>query len=263
MTDIVALDIETTGLDPYQDTIIEIGAVRFNERRVEDEFHTLINPRMGIPRFITQLTGISNAMVQSAPYIEDVLAEFENFVGDAPVLGHNVRFDISFFTPYHLLEFNEWIDTYSMAAILLPGARRYNLSALRQLLKVPNPATHRALDDAKATVGVYQKLFQKALDMPIDSLAEIVRLGQEIDWGGHYIFRKLLREKGKQPVEARQAGELHDAGPLFQAPKLLKTPLDSGLVDGNRWMKRKLLPTWNTAANSAKYSRNLSTAPSR
>ena len=67
MTSFVALDIETTGLDANRDAIIEIGAVKFNERRVENEWSTLVNPGRHIPDFITGLTGIDDAMVRQAP----------------------------------------------------------------------------------------------------------------------------------------------------------------------------------------------------
>ena len=73
MTTYVAFDIETTGLDPNRDAIIEIGAVRFNERRIEDEWSTLVNPGRQIPEFITNLTGIDNAMVRGAPSFLDIV----------------------------------------------------------------------------------------------------------------------------------------------------------------------------------------------
>src|SRR5512143_2424708 len=96
MTSIIAVDLETTGLDPERDAIIEIGAVRFNGKRVEDEFSTLVNPGRHIPEFISALTGIDDAMVRQAPRLRDVTGELEAFVGDSPVLGHNVRFDAGF-----------------------------------------------------------------------------------------------------------------------------------------------------------------------
>ena len=79
MSSIVALDIETTGLDPRGDAIIEIGAVRFSGARVEDEWTTLINPGRPIPGFITQLTGISNEMVRNAPPVKAVIQELADF----------------------------------------------------------------------------------------------------------------------------------------------------------------------------------------
>ena len=96
MPSIVAIDIETTGLDPQSDAIIEIGAVRFNGHRIEAEWTTLVNPGRPIPPFITQLTGITNEMVRNAPPIKAVIQDLADFVGDAPVIGHNVRFDLCF-----------------------------------------------------------------------------------------------------------------------------------------------------------------------
>ena len=116
---IVALDIETTGLSSENDAITEIGAVRFSGRRVESEWSTLINPGRRIPAEIIQLTGITDAMVQNAPMIRDVLEDLDHFVGDAPILGHNVRFDLSFLSKQGLFRHNEPLDTYDMAAILL------------------------------------------------------------------------------------------------------------------------------------------------
>ena len=149
MPSIVALDLETTGLDSKTDAIIEIGAIRFNDRRVEEEFQTLIRPPRGIPEFITNLTGISNQMVQNSPTIEEIIPELEDFVADLPILGHNVKFDVGFLREQGLFRYNETLDTYDMASVLLPGAGRYNLGALGQYLGIPFPAEHRALEDAR------------------------------------------------------------------------------------------------------------------
>ena len=96
MESIVAIDIETTGLNEGRDAIIEIGAVKFKGHRVEGEWSSLINPKKHIPEFITGLTGISDAEVRNAPQILDIVHQLEAFVGDAPVVGHNVRFDLGF-----------------------------------------------------------------------------------------------------------------------------------------------------------------------
>jgi DNA polymerase-3 subunit epsilon/ATP-dependent DNA helicase DinG len=182
MTSIVSLDIETTGLDPVKDTIIEIGAVRFNGNRVEAEYSQLINPGRPIPPMITQLTGISDEMVRREPPIKAIIQDFESFVGDCPVLGHNIRFDLGFLRRQtHAFEYNDIIDTYELAAVFLPTASRYNLGALQQLLSIPFPATHRALDDSRATRGVYEKLIRKAAELPIDLLAELVRQSDRTD----------------------------------------------------------------------------------
>jgi ATP-dependent DNA helicase DinG len=210
MTSIVALDLETTGLDPQKDAILEIGARRFDGSRVENEFSTLINPGRHIPEFISGLTGISDEMVRQAPNIRDVLDELVAFIGDSPILGHNIQFDLSFFKKYKLFELNERIDTYEMAAVLMPAASRYNLGSLVQQLAVPLPATHRALDDARATHGVFQRLFSQARELPLDLLAEIVRDSEPIEWAGSWAFQQALKARSQEGVKARRVPKQSD-----------------------------------------------------
>lgn len=216
MPSIVALDLETTGLDPNTDAIIEIGAVRFNENRIEDEFSTLINPNRPIPSFISQLTGINNNMVQNAPPIQAVIQELADFAGDAPILGQNIPFDLSFLRRQGILRQNETIDTYEIAAVLLPTAGRYNLSALGKTMGIVLPGNaHRALYDAKLTHAVFLALYDKAFEeLPLDLVAEIVRLSEPFDWGASWFFQRILSAKAKGPVSARRAFNT-TSGPLF------------------------------------------------
>ena len=233
---IVALDIETTGLNPDSDGITEIGAVRFKGNRVEDEWHSLINPGQRIPSHITRLTGITDAMVRNAPNIHEVLDDLADFVGDAPVLGHNVRFDLSFLNKYGILRENEPLDTYEMAAVLMPNAGRYSLGALGQALGIPLPATHRALDDARVTQKVFTRLYDAALNLPIEILAEIVRLGNDVEnWLGYGIFFEAQRARSREVVPVRKSragffepllknGQIKEFPPL--TPVEHPTPLD-------------------------------------
>jgi ATP-dependent DNA helicase DinG len=215
MDSFVALDIETTGLDPEKDSIIEIGAVRFSDKRVEGEWSNLINPGKPIPPFITQLTGITDQMVLQSPPIREVLQELADFIGDAVIIGHNIGFDLSFFKRFRLFQNNEVIDTYELASVLLPTADRYNLGALAQSLGVLLPATHRALDDAQATRGVYLRLYEEIFHLPLNIIAEIVRLSEAIEWWGYRTFRQVLRERTKEIVSPDQVRHAY-RGPLFE-----------------------------------------------
>ena len=217
MPSIVSIDIETTGLDSQTDSIIEIGAVRFNDRRIEKEWSTLINPGRPIPPLIIQLTGINNEMVRNAPPINAVIRELSDFVGDFPILGHNVKFDLSFLQRHRLFEFNDVLDTYELASVLLPTASRYNLGALGQIMGILLPATHRALDDARVTHALYLQLYEKAMALPIDLVAEFVRLSEPFDWGASWVFSQVLRSRARQPISARQVHEL-EHGLLFTPP---------------------------------------------
>jgi DNA polymerase-3 subunit epsilon/ATP-dependent DNA helicase DinG len=217
MPSIIALDLETTGLDPQSDAIIEIGARRFDGNRIENEYTTLINPGRHIPEFITGLTGISDEMVRQAPRIRDVLAELEAFIGDSPILGHNIQFDLSFFKKYNLFELNERIDTYELAAVLLPAASRYNLGALGKTLAVPSQSAHRALDDARTTHGVFQRLYAMARELPLELLAEIVRHSEPLEWDGGWAFQQALRARSHESTQVKKARGITADGPLFQA----------------------------------------------
>ncbi|MBG7609884.1 MAG: DEAD/DEAH box helicase [Anaerolineae bacterium] len=214
---IVSLDIETTGLNAKSDKITEIGAVRFKGNRIEAEWHSLINPGVRIPPYISKLTSITDAMVRNAPTIHEILDDLSDFVGDAPILGHNVKFDLSFLHRYHILLNNEALDTYDIAAVLIPNAGRYRLGALGQALGVLLPATHRALDDARVTQAVYQRLFEQALDMPLVVLNEIVRLGNRVEkWYGIGFFYHVLRTRSTEsPSDDDIRQQLY--GPLYNS----------------------------------------------
>ena len=219
MTIIVSLDIETTGLDENREAIIEIAAVKFNGRRVEGEFSTLINPGKAIPDFITGLTGIDNAMVRQAPRLRDIAHELTAFVGDAPILGHNVKFDIGFLRRAGLFEFQQTLDTYELASVLMPTASRYNLGSLGQQLNIPLPATHRALDDARVTQAAYVRLFEMACELPVETLTEIVQLGDFVDWDAGWVFQQALQIRSKQGTQAKRVKTASFSGPMFDSAK--------------------------------------------
>ena len=226
MPSIVALDIETTGLDPAKDAIIEIGAVRFNGHRVEAEWSTLINPHRPISPFITQLTGISNEMVRNAPTLSSVLQDLVDFVGECPVLGHNVRFDLSFLQRSNILRYNDVLDTYELAAVLLPTASRYNLGALGQAMGILLPATHRALDDARVTHRLFLQLYDRALALPVDLIAEFLRLSEGFEWGASWIFSQILRARSRQPIAPRRVPAFA-RGPILE--RLPEEPVSAEL----------------------------------
>lgn len=210
MPEIVALDIETTGLDPKNDSIIEIGAVKFNGNRLIAEFSKLINPRKPINNFITNLTGISNAMVMNAPFIGDVLPEIQEFIGDAIILGQNIDFDLSFFHKFGAFRDNDTIDTYEIASVVMPSAPRYGLGSLSRQLGVVLTNAHRALDDARATMQVYQKLITKIEELPVELIAEILRLSKDLRWQADLPFRWVLKSMGAQGIQPRKLNTNED-----------------------------------------------------
>lgn len=202
---IIALDIETTGLDQQKDKIIEVGAVKFCGNKIESEYQSLINPGVPIPKNISRLTGITDHMVRNAPPINEIIHELSNFIGDYPILGHNIRFDINFLKRYIDFPYNEIIDTYEIASVLLPTANRYNLKSLALELGVPVSTSHRAFDDAKATMSIYNILFDEAIHLPIALIAEITRLADNVsEWDGYPFFYYVMNIRSKEVVENRK-----------------------------------------------------------
>jgi ATP-dependent DNA helicase DinG len=220
VTTIVAIDIETTGLDPKKDAIIEIGAVRFTGNQIEAEWSTLVNPGRPIPPFITQLTGIHDEDVMRQPFLQEVYPDLLEFVGEVPVLGHNVRFDLGFLKQRGGLLRNPAIDTYELAAVLLPTYERYNLGALSEALGIVLPEAHRALDDARATREIYLQLCKMAEQLPVALLAEIVQMAEPLEWMGLHPFREALRQLSRKPLPARRVADSGgELGPLFRQGK--------------------------------------------
>lgn len=226
MNSIVALDIETTGLSDERDAIIEIGAVKFKGHRVEDEWTSVINPGRHIPEFITGLTGISDAETRNAPKLRDIIHEVEAFVGDAPVVGHNIRFDLGFIQKQAgILHYNEVIDTYELAAVLMPTASRYNLGSLGKQLGILLPATHRALDDAKVTMAAFNKLFELARELPLDLVSEFVQQSEPLEWDARWVFQQVLGSHAKEGIKAKKTTKKKGSDGRFDDSKF--PPLDN------------------------------------
>ena len=218
MQSIVAIDIETTGLSEERDAIIEIGAVKFKGHRVEAEWSTLVNPNRHIPEFVSGLTGINDMEVRNAPRFQEVAEKLEAFVGNTPVVGHNVRFDLGFLQRAGLFHYNEVVDTYELAAVLMPTASRYNLGALGKQLGILLPATHRALDDAKVTMAAFNRLFEIARELPIEVIADIVRLSEPLEWDAAWLFQEVIRARAKEGIQAKKTKK-QQAGVWFDESK--------------------------------------------
>ncbi len=233
MHSIVAIDIETTGLDENRDSIIEIATVKFKGSRIEDEWSSLINPNRHIPEFITGLTGIDDAMVRQAPRLRDIAHQLEVFIGDTPIVGHNVRFDLGFLQKQIPFSSNDVIDTYELAAVLLPNASRYNLGSLGKELGILLPATHRAMDDAKVTMVALNRLFELASELPMGLVAEILRLSEPLTWGASYVFEEVMRARAKEGIQPKKTKnnispsyENHHYSPLENPEKPLALDLE-------------------------------------
>lgn len=169
--DYIVIDIETTGLNTEWDEIIEISAIKISNNSQLDKFSTLIKPREPIPKFIVELTGITNQMVESAPSIKEALPGFLKFIGDAVLVGHNVNFDINFIYDaccdnLNIPLTNDFVDTMRISRRLLPDLEHHRLKDITAELEVEYTNAHRALNDCIFTYQCFEKLRDIADDKP-------------------------------------------------------------------------------------------------
>ena len=176
------LDLETTGGSPADCSITEIGAVKYLGGEEVGSFQTLVNPGSPIPPFITILTGITQSMVVEAPPIDEALPAFLEFIGNAVIVGHNVRFDLSFLNAdalrlgYGRLP-NRSVDTHALARRLIRNeVRNLKLQTLAGYFRSPTVPTHRALEDARATAWVLHALLERAGSLGVTALEDLLQL---------------------------------------------------------------------------------------
>ncbi len=221
---LVALDLETTGLNKDEDAIIEIGAARFQNGELLETFQTLINPGRTIPDRASLLTGIRTEDLIDAPSLKKVLPDLRRFIGSAPIVGHRIDFDLGFLMPYDVGYGNLALDTYDLASVLLPTSPRYNLTNLAAQLGVELEHAHRALDDALASGKVYWALWQRLLDLPLTTLQEIVESARELEWSAKPVFMAALVERGKSMLTG-ESRPLIMAQDIFKPSKRIWEPL--------------------------------------
>lgn len=159
------IDIETTGLSPYSDEIIELSGLKIRNNRVVKEFSSLINPQREVNNFIANLTGITNSMLKTAPNIEEILPKFIDFISDDTILGHNIRFDIGFIQNKLQKYFskslaNKTMDTRNIAKAQL-NLSSYKLTNIAKQYNINTDNNHRGLKDCYITYEVYNNLTGK------------------------------------------------------------------------------------------------------
>lgn len=163
---IVVFDLETTGFDRYNDQIIDIGAVKIVDGVIKEKFASLVKPTIRISQQITDLTNITNGMVENAPPVEPVIIDFYNFSKGCTLCGHNmIDFDFPFVKRYEDaldIEFdNELIDTYKLAIKRGVRAHNFKLGTLCDYFGISLVGAHRAWNDAYATAQLLLKLCEK------------------------------------------------------------------------------------------------------
>lgn len=155
----VAIDVETTGLSPITNELIEVSAIKYDGNKKIDTFSTLIKPKVRIPYYITNITGITNDMVQEAPEVEDVMPELIEFIGDLPIVAHNANFDYNFIQNYSNKSFtnNSVIDTVRIGRKLYPELPNHKLGTIAKHIGITEDGFHRAEFDCECCAKIYME----------------------------------------------------------------------------------------------------------
>ncbi len=163
--DYVVLDVETTGLNPAKDKLLEIGAARIIDGEVSETYSTLIDTGVPVPLRIQELTGITDEMQKTGKKTEIAIREFVEFCGNFPVLGHNVQFDFGFLKQtavnYGLVFEKQALDTLKIARRVLPDIPSRKLPDMCRHYQVNPGNSHRALDDAIACHEILWKMWDE------------------------------------------------------------------------------------------------------
>lgn len=172
----VVFDLETTGAKAPPCRITEIGAFRVVKGAIVEDFHSLIDPKVPIPAFITSLTGISDEMVASAPVFEAVIPELLDFIGDSILVAHNSSFDMGFlnyeigkvYENYRI--WNPAMCTVQLSRKILPNIENHKLNTVAEHYSIELRNHHRASDDARATALIFINLLEELVTLGIDDL---------------------------------------------------------------------------------------------
>jgi len=198
LDEFISFDLETTGLNPDKDKITEIAACRFINGEFTEEFTTLINPGILIPKNITALTGITNKMVEDAPSINDALPDFMKFIGSTPLVAQNINFDYNFInknlqgsnSPFSEIPL---YDTLSLARGFIYFYNSFSLGSLCDYYGIKIENAHRASADALCTGKLFVYLLQEALSKPLTLIQRIENLFSNSEVYNSKLFTNIIK----------------------------------------------------------------------
>ena len=226
MPEYAALDLETTGLDPGRDRVIEVGAVAFTPEGVTASMERLVDPGRPVPEPVLRLTGIKPEELRGAASEAVALAELGAFLRGRQPVGHGARLDIDFLTAAgHWDEASQILDTLDVARILMPAAASHSLPLLATELGFGQPRPHRALDDADATRQLLLRLREEAVALDENLKESMLALVAPYAWPIARFFADALTAPNPEPVPA-SAVRIHP----HHAAKSAQPPDDPDLV---------------------------------
>ena len=200
MPEYAALDLETTGLDPARDRVIEIGAVAFTPEQVTTTLERLVDPGRAVPENVLRLTGIKPEELRGAASPEAALRELADFLRGRQPVGHGARLDVDFLSAAGLWDPSmEILDTLDLARILLPSAASHSLPLLATEMGFNQPRPHRALDDADATRQLLLRLREEATVLDENLKESMLALVAPYEWSIARFFAEALTAPNPDP----------------------------------------------------------------
>ena len=178
------LDIETTGLNRETDEIIEIGAIKYQGNIEIDRFHSLIKPSQSfIPKYISDITGITTAMIIDKPEIKEVLPSFLDFIKDTVLVGHNITNDLTFLNRDSLKYLNKkiknpYICTDRLARKIMPDVDSKSLVNLAKIFNIPVVKHHRAIYDTEINLEIFKKMIEFLEGYSVIKVLDIIKLSE-------------------------------------------------------------------------------------
>lgn len=203
----VAFDLETTGLDPVHDFIIEFGAAKVTDGKIVARMQQFIKPPIPIPPFITKITSITDDMVKKAPTINAVFEDIYDFLGDYPLVGHNVNFDYTFiqqkrdeYDGYEMK--NSLMDTLSLSRTFRYDLVNHRLGAIAENYNFSSEGAHRADFDAELTANILIKLLGEMSRADIDVFKNLVEIHRTVELPNKRLYIDILNhlQRGKKVV---------------------------------------------------------------
>ena len=260
----VALDFETTGLDPNYDKVIEVAAILFKNGEPKKTFSTLINPQQNISPFITNITGISNSMVSDAPKEEDIIGKLIKILGHHPIVAHNIKFDWSFIKSlcerYNIdIPKNPLYDTLQLARSVLYDHPVFNLTALSEFYGQDASGSHRAEKDTENCGLIFLHLLDELMCYNLEEISSVLSVLDKYEIPNKKLYvdaANMLLKSGdlKTPLNKRiKDRKLGDSIFSFKGDRNIQN-LTASDVFGSEGVLSKKYKWFEDRANQVEYA---------
>lgn len=199
----VGLDLETTDLHPENGDIIEIGACKYENGKLIGSFQFLIRPSHEVPSIVSAITGIGEQELKEAVELDTVVDDLRDFVSDYPIIGHNIAFDIGFLKAKGVdFTKNLHLDTWKLATLVVDSSPSLSLEVLTKQLGIAHSDSHRAYDDACASVELFYALVGYIDQLSLRAIKAVVEYLSDKDYPFYSYFKEAYEKKSNAASQA-------------------------------------------------------------